>query len=81
MKPDAIKQMKNRFDALSQRVPGTNRAFWFARNPVGQLGYALQTAMKRAMASCETTGRTPDDHFCGITNMDGSLAGGGHAQN
>jgi DNA-damage-inducible protein D len=73
MKSDAIQQLKNHFDALSQRIPDENVEFWFARDLMEPLGYArwenFQTAIKRAIESCETTGYDPDNHFRGVTKM------------
>ncbi|MDD2388420.1 MAG: DNA damage-inducible protein D [Desulfobacterales bacterium] len=73
MKSDAIQQLKNHFDALSQRIPDENVEFWFARDLMEPLGYArwenFQTAIKRAIESCETTGYAPDNHFRGVTKM------------
>lgn len=73
MRSDAIQQLKNRFDALSQRIPDENVEFWFARDLMEPLGYArwenFQTAIKRAIESCETTGYDPDNHFRGVTKM------------
>lgn len=73
MKSDAIQQMQNRFDALSNHIPDQNVEFWFARDLMEPLGYArwenFQTAIKRAIESCETTGYDPENHFRGVTKM------------
>lgn len=73
MKSDAIQQLKNRFDVMSQRIPDENVEFWFARELMEPLGYTrwenFQTAIKRAIESCETTGYKPEDHFRDITKM------------
>ncbi len=73
MKSDAIQQMKNRFDSLSQHIPNENVEFWFARDLMEPLGYSrwenFQTAIKRAIESCEATGYDPDNHFRGVTKM------------
>jgi DNA-damage-inducible protein D len=73
MRSDTIQQLKDRFDALSQRVPDENVEFWFARDLMEALGYArwenFQTAIKRAIESCETTSYDPDNHFRGVTKM------------
>lgn len=73
MQPGAIQLMKDRFDALSQRTPEENVEFWFARDLMEPLGYTrwenFQTAIRRAMESCETTGYPVDDHFRGVTKM------------
>jgi hypothetical protein len=47
--------------------------FWFARDLQAHLGYAcwenFQTAINRAVESCEATGHVASDHFRGVTKM------------
>lgn len=73
MQSKDIQLMKDRFDALSQTVPEEGVEFWFARDLMEPLGYArwenFQTAIKRAIESCETTGYVSEDHFRGVTKM------------
>jgi DNA-damage-inducible protein D len=73
MKSDAIQQLKNRFDAMSQYDSNKNVEFWFARELMEPLGYTrwenFQTAIKRAIESCRTTGYNPEDHFRDVTKM------------
>ena len=73
MQSKDIQLMKDRFDALSQTVPEEGVEFWFARDLMEPLGYArwenFQTAIKRAIESCETTGFAAQDHFRGVTKM------------
>jgi DNA-damage-inducible protein D len=73
MQSGAIQQLKNNFDALSQRTPDEDIEFWFARDIMEPLGYArwenFQTAINRAIESCKTTGYAADDHFRGVTKM------------
>ena len=73
MQSGAIQQLKNNFDALSQRTPDEDIEFWFARDIMEPLGYArwenFQTAIKRAIESCKTTGYAAEDHFRGVTKM------------
>ncbi|MCB2052284.1 MAG: DNA damage-inducible protein D [Novosphingobium sp.] len=73
MKTEAIQILQNQFDAISQRIPGEDVEFWFARDLMEPLGYArwenFQTAIKRAIESCETTGYDPANHFRGVTKM------------
>lgn len=73
MKSDAIQQLKNRFDAMSQYDSNKNVEFWFARELMEPLGYTrwenFQTAIKRAIESCRTTGYNQEDHFRNITKM------------
>ena len=73
MNKQMITKLQNQFDGLVQRMPETDIEFWFARNLQEPLGYArwenFLTAIKRAIASCKTTGYEPDDHFRGVTKM------------
>lgn len=73
MKSETIQILSNQFDALSQRIPNEEVEFWFARDLQEPLGYArwenFQTAIKRAIESCETTGYDPSNHFRGVTKM------------
>ena len=73
MESKAIELMKSHFDALSRTSPEEGVEFWFARDLMEPLGYArwenFQTAIKRAIESCETTGYAEGDHFRGITKM------------
>jgi len=65
--------MKDRFDDLSQSIPEEGIEFWFARDLMEPLGYVrwenFQTAINRAIESCETTGYAADDHFRAVTKM------------
>lgn len=80
MQPGAIQLLKNHFDALSQRTPEGDVEFWFARDLMEPLGYArwenFQSAITRAIESCETTGYSVNDHFREITKMIGIGKGG-----
>jgi len=73
MRSEIIQQLQNQFEALSQRIPETDVEFWFARDLMEPLGYSrwenFQTAIKRAIESCESTGYKADDHFRGATKM------------
>jgi len=73
MESQAITVLKNQFDALSQRTPDEDIEFWFARDLMEPLGYArwenFQTAINRAIESCQTTGYSAADHFRGVTKM------------
>jgi len=73
MKTQTIQILQNQFDAISQRIPGEDVEFWFARDLQEPLGYArwenFLTAIKRAIESCETTGYDPGNHFRGVTKM------------
>jgi DNA-damage-inducible protein D len=73
MNKNTIQKLQNQFDALSQRLPDGDVEFWFARDLLEPLGYSrwenFQTAIMRAIESCETTGYDPDNHFRGVTKM------------
>lgn len=60
-------------EAAAQRADAEGIEFWFARDLQEQLGYVrwenFQTAIHRAMESCETTGHAVSDHFRGVTKM------------
>ena len=60
-------------EAAAQRTDAEGIEFWFARDLQEQLGYVrwenFQTAIHRAMASCDTTGHAVSDHFRGVTKM------------
>jgi DNA-damage-inducible protein D len=73
MKSEQIQQMQNRFDSIAQTVPESDVEFWFARDLQEPLGYArwenFQTAIRRAVEACETTGYNPEHHFRGVTKL------------
>lgn len=73
MDKSTLISLQNRFDGLSQTVPDEGIEFWFARDLMEPLGYVrwenFQTAIQRAITSCETTGYEPNDHFRGVTKM------------
>ncbi|EIM00713.1 damage-inducible protein D [Rhodanobacter thiooxydans] len=73
MESTTIQMLKQRFDTLSQRTSEEGVEFWFARELMEPLGYArwenFQSAIARAIISCETTGYNPDDHFRGVTKL------------
>ena len=73
MDSNTILKMQSRFDSLSQQTPNEGVEFWFARDLMEPLGYArwenFQTAIARAVISCETTGYDPNNHFRGVTKM------------
>lgn len=56
-----------------QRADAEGIEFWFARDLQVPLGYArwenCQTAIHRAMESCEASGNAISDHFRGVTKM------------
>jgi DNA-damage-inducible protein D len=73
METETLQKLKNHFDAMSQQIPDGGVEFWFARDLMEPLGYArwenFQSAVKRAIESCETTGYDPNNHFRGVTKM------------
>ena len=73
MKTETIQKLQNQFDSLIQRIPNEDLEFWFARDLMAPFGYVrwenFQTAVRRAVESCKTTGYDPDNHFRGVTKM------------
>ena len=73
MKNYMICKLQNQFDAICQRTSEDGVEFWFARDQMEPLGYArwenFQTAIHKAVESCNTTGYTAEDHFRGVTKM------------
>ena len=74
MNKELIVIMQSQFDELAQtHAEEPTVEFWFARDLQQPLGYArwenFQTAIERAIASCEATGYGPEDHFRGVTKM------------
>ncbi len=68
-----IQILQSQFDSLSQQIPGEDVEFWFARDLQEPLGYSkwenFQTAIKRAIESCETTGYNPENHFRSVKKI------------
>lgn len=71
--PEVIRQLQSHFDSLAQITPEEGIEFWFARDLQEPLGYAkwenFLTTIMRAVASCQTTGYDPNDHFRGVRKM------------
>lgn len=73
----SIQQYKSSFDAIASYIEGESGKeqveIWFARDLMGELGYArwenFQTAINRAVDSCNTLGVNVDDHFREVTKM------------
>lgn len=60
-------------EAGAQRADAEGVEFWFARDLQTPLGYArwenFQTAIQRAMQSCDASGHAISDHFRGVTKL------------
>ena len=77
MDKQSIIQYKSAFDAIEVYIESDNRKehieVWFARDLQKVLGYArwenFQTAINRAVESCNTQGVNVDDHFREVTKM------------
>ena len=77
MDKQSIIQYKSAFDAIETYIESDNRKeqieVWFARDLQKVLGYArwenFQTAINRAIESCNTQGVNVDDHFREVTKM------------
>jgi DNA-damage-inducible protein D len=70
---DQLKALQTSLEAGAQRADAEGIEFWFARDLQAPLGYArwenFQTAIQRAMQSCEASGHAVIDHFRGVTKM------------
>ena len=70
---EQLKALQTSLEAGAQRADAEGIEFWFARDLQTPLGYArwenFQTAIQRAMQSCEASGYAVLDHFRGVTKM------------
>jgi DNA-damage-inducible protein D len=70
---EQLTALQTSLEAGAQRADAEGIEFWFARDLQGPLGYArwenFQTAIQRAMQSCEASGHGVSDHFRGVTKM------------
>ena len=70
---EQLKTLQISLEAGAQRADAEGIEFWFARDLQAPLGYArwenFQTAIQRAMQSCEASGHAVTDHFRGVTKM------------
>lgn len=70
---EQLKALQTSLEAGAQRADAEGIEFWFARDLQIPLGYArwenFQTAIQRAMQSCEVSGHGVSDHFRGVTKM------------
>ncbi len=68
-----LQALQQSLEAAVQRADTEGIEFWFARDLQAPLGYArwenFQTAINRAMESCEASGHKASDHFRGVTKM------------
>ena len=68
-----LQALQHNLDVAVQRADAEGIEFWFARDLQAPLGYArwenFQTAIQRAMESCETSGHAASDHFRGVTKL------------
>ncbi len=68
-----LEKLHQNFEDLVQRTDDQGIEFWFARDLQKSLGYSrwenFQTAIMRAIESCESTGHKSLDHFRGVTKM------------
>lgn len=77
MDKQSIIQYKSAFDSIATYIESDNGKeqveVWFARDLQKVLGYArwenFQTAINRAVESCNTQGINVDDHFREVTKM------------
>lgn len=68
-----LQTLQNSLEVAAQRTDAQGIEFWFARDLQAPLGYArwenFQTAINRAIESCEASGHKASDHFRGVTKM------------
>jgi DNA-damage-inducible protein D len=68
-----LHHLQQNLEAAVQRADTDGIEFWFARDLQTPLGYArwenFQTAIHRAIESCESSGHGASDHFRGVTKM------------
>jgi len=68
-----LQMLQHNLETVVQRTDADGIEFWFARDLQPLLGYArwenFQTAINRAIESCEATGNAASDHFRGVTKM------------
>lgn len=68
-----LQALQLNLEAAAQRADTEGIEFWFARDLQAPLGYArwenFQTAIQRAMESCESSGHEVSDHFRGVTKL------------
>ena len=74
-----LQTLQRNLEAAVQRTDAEGIEFWFARDLQALLGYArwenFQTAIERAVESCEASGHAASDHFRGVTKMVGLGSG------
>ncbi|RPD85688.1 DNA damage-inducible protein D [Neisseria weixii] len=72
--------LQSDLENITQRADHEGIEFWFARDLQPLLGYNrwenFQTAIQRAIESCEVSGHQVSDHFRGVTKMIGIGKGG-----
>ena len=68
-----LQTLQQNLEAAVQRADAEGIEFWFARDLQTHLGYArwenFQTAVNRAIESCEASGQASLDHFRGVTKL------------
>jgi DNA-damage-inducible protein D len=68
-----LQALQHNHESRVQRADAEGIEFWFARDLQVPLGYArwenFQTAIQRAMQSCEASGHVVLDQFRGVTKL------------
>lgn len=68
-----LQNLQQKLEAAVKRADSEGIEFWFARDLQVLLGYTrwenFQTAIQRAIDSCESSGNVTSDHFRGVTKM------------
>lgn len=68
-----LQTLQQNLESVVQRTDEHGVEFWFARDLQTHLGYVrwenFQTAIQRAIESCETAGHEAPNHFRGVTKL------------
>ena len=68
-----LQTLQQNLESIVQRTDEHGVEFWFARDLQTHLGYVrwenFQTAIQRAIESCETAGHEASNHFRDVTKM------------
>ena len=73
MDKEIVIRLHSSFEAMVQKLPGTETEFWCARDLQMLLGYArwenFAKVVDKAITACVNAGYDPKDHFLDITKM------------
>jgi DNA-damage-inducible protein D len=73
MDTEIVAKLHASFEAIVQKLPGTETEFWCARDLQVLLGYAkwenFAKVVDKAITACENSGYDPKDHFLDVRKM------------